>query len=598
VKSTVNRCVVVLLAAVVLHGAIVRAAGTEASRRPNVIFVMTDDQGYKDIAAHGHPYIITPHLDRLHSQSVRAVDFHVRPTCAPTRAAIMTGRHPMRSGVWHTIMGRSLMSGDEVTLAETMKAGGYATGMFGKWHLGDNAPMRPQDQGFDTVVAHLGGGVTQGPDYFGNDYFDDTYYRNGIAEKFDGFCTDIWFDEAMRFVEANREKPFFVYLATNAPHRPWNVAPKYEQPYKRMGVAETASPFYALITNIDENMGRLMAKLDELDLADDTILVFTTDNGPAGGWPLKGDKHLKPLPHFTAGMKGAKGSCYEGGHRVPLFVRWPAGGVGGDGRGRDVAGVVADIDILPTLAELCGVKRPGGPPIDGVSFAPALLGKGRVRDDRYHVIQSQRRPLPSKDARTVVLHGAWRLVLNMKKGGPSVELYNVAKDRRQARDLKDAEPRRVRDMLAAYDRWWADQTPTFDEHSRITLCHENEPVTRLMSHDWLTEAISDCVWHQNGVRGGQMGNGPWAVRVPEAGRYAFEIRRWPAERPGPIEANAVRLRVGDREARMTCDPIAELATVTMSLEAGPAMLQTWLTVPGRKGAERGAYFVTVRRVPE
>ncbi|MBI1373668.1 MAG: sulfatase-like hydrolase/transferase [Phycisphaera sp.] len=572
------------------------AADVPTKRKPNVIFVMTDDQGYKDVHALGHPYIITPNLDRLWAQSVRALDYHVRPTCSPTRAAIMSGRAPMRSGIWHTIMGRSLMRGEEVTLAETFKAGGYVTGMFGKWHLGDNYPMRPQDQGFDVVVQHKGGGVTQGPDYYGNDYFDDHYIRNGEAEPFTGFCTDIWFDEAMKFAEANRDRPFFAYLATNAPHHPWNVAPEYEKPYLDMGVAKTASPYYALITNIDDNMGRLMQRLDELGLADNTILIFTSDNGPAGGWPLHGDKNTKPLPNFTADMTGAKGSCYEGGHRVPLFVRWPAGGLGGEGKGRDFGQVVADIDILPTLADLCGVTRPDGPPLDGVSFAPALHGDAQpILNERYHVIQSQRHPMPEKDTRTVVLRGTWRLVLNMKDKG-SVELFDVSNDRRESDDVADRYPERVRDMLAAYDRWWDSQKPMFTRYSRIALGAPQEPVTRLMSHDWLTTEINDCVWHQDGVKNGQMGNGPWAVNVERPGRYTFELRRWPSEHPGPIEADRVRLKVGDVEAVVDCDPTAESVSITLDLQSGPAMVQSWLRIPNRKNAERGAYYVYISRV--
>ncbi len=564
--------------------------------KPNVIFVITDDQGYKDIGAHGHPYIITPNLDALHAQSVRATEYHVRPTCSPTRAAIMSGRNPMRSGIWHTIMGRSMMNGDEVTLAETLKAGGYVTGMFGKWHLGDNAPMRPQDQGFDVVVQHKGGGITQGPDYYGNDYFDDHYLRNGVAEPFDGFCTDIWFDEAMKFIEENQDKPFFAYVATNAPHHPWNVDPQYEKPYLEMGVAKSASPYYALITNIDENMGRLMKRLKELNLEEDTLLIFTTDNGPAGGWPLKGDTHSKPLPNFTAGMKGAKGACYEGGHRVPLFLRWPAGGLGG-AEGRDFDTLMADIDILPTLADFCGVTKPDGPPIDGISFAGALLGKTTgTGEGRYLAIQTQRYPLPKEEARTVVLHDNWRLVLNHQKPG-IVELYDVKADRSQSENLVEKYPERVKAMQAAYHEWYTSQEAAFSDYSRISIGSDAEPVTRLMSHDWLTETIQECVWHQNGVTSGQMGNGPWAVHIDKPGTYEFALRRWPTEHPGPIEADHAKIQVGDQVAEAKVDPAAQSAPLRLQLPEGPAMLQTWLHLPG-KDQTRGAYYVYARRVGE
>ncbi|MEK6237099.1 MAG: arylsulfatase, partial [Planctomycetales bacterium] len=292
-----------------------------ASAKPNVILVITDDQGYGDVAAHGNTMIKTPNLDKLHGQAVRLTDFHVDPTCSPTRSALMSGRYSTRTGVWHTIMGRSLMSGAELTVAEVFQSAGYATGMFGKWHLGDNYPCRPQDQGFQEAFYNGGGGVTQTPDFFGNDYFDDTYYRNGKPEKTEGYCTDVWFDNAMAFIEKNAKagKPFFTYLTTNAPHGPFLVADKYSQPYRDAGVPGNMAPFYGMITNIDENMGRLSAKLDQLKIADNTILIFMTDNGTAAGAGGRGKKPSKGWKGFNAGMRGAKGSEYDGGHRVPFF---------------------------------------------------------------------------------------------------------------------------------------------------------------------------------------------------------------------------------------------------------------------------------------
>lgn len=564
----------------------------ESRDRPNIVLILADDQGYKDVAAHGHPYIDTPNMDRLFTESLRLTDFHVRPTCAPTRAALMSGRHPMRSGIWHTIMGRSLMRGNELTLAEVFQANGYQTGMFGKWHLGDNYPMRPQDQGFSTVVQHLGGGVSQGPDYLGNDYFDDHYSRNGNVEKFEGFCTDIWFDEAMQFMDAQRDSPFFVYLATNAPHRPWNVDPKLEQVYLDKGVAKTAAPYYALISNIDDNLGRLRKFLQEKQLADNTILLFMTDNGPAGGWPLNGDMHSKPLPHFTANMRGAKGSLYEGGHRVPCFIHWPDGQLSG---GKDVDLLATDIDILPTLVSLTGVKKPDGPPLDGIDLSAALQDRESIDNDRIHVIQSQRLPLPSKEAKTAVLKGPWRLVLNASEPG-SVELYNIAEDPRQSVDLAQKHSKLVTELQAAYDDWFADQSPMFSEYSRIAIGAEAEPVARLMSHDWLTTEISDCIWNQAGVIAGQMGNGPWAIEVLSPGTYQFELRRWPTERPGPIEADHAKISIGETMAETRVEPDAEFVQFELDLPAGPAMLQTMLRIPDRGNQTRGAYYVYVRKL--
>ena len=261
-----------------------RAARAQAAgRKPNVVLVMTDDQGYGDLGCHGNDLMATPNLDSLHAQSVRFTNFHVDPTCSPTRSALMTGRYSSRTGVWHTIMGRSLLGRDEVTVADVFAAAGYATGMFGKWHLGDNYPFRPEDRGFQEVLRHGGGGVGQAPDFWGNDYFDDTYWHNGVPTPFKGYCTDVFFDGALKFIEANKDKPFFAYVPTNAPHGPYRVAEKYAAIYKKKGVKGGRANFWGMITNIDENMGRLLARLEALGLERNTILIFMTDNGTSAG---------------------------------------------------------------------------------------------------------------------------------------------------------------------------------------------------------------------------------------------------------------------------------------------------------------------------
>ncbi|MHC4286035.1 MAG: arylsulfatase [Planctomycetota bacterium] len=275
-------------------------------KRPNVILVITDDQGYGDLGCHGNPVIQTPNLDRLYSQSIRLTDFHVDPTCSPTRSALMTGHYSTRTGVWHTIMGRSLLGKHEVTIADVFSGSEYRTGIFGKWHLGDNYPFRPQDRGFNEVLVHGGGGVGQGPDFWGNDYFDDTYQHNGKFKKFSGYCTDVWFDGAMKFIEANKERPFFCYLTTNAPHGPYNVAEKYKKMYEDNKDVPNAA-FYGMITNIDENMGRLMKKLKAEGLEKDTILIFMTDNGTSAGYRGKQGQ----IKGYNAGMRGTKGSEYD-----------------------------------------------------------------------------------------------------------------------------------------------------------------------------------------------------------------------------------------------------------------------------------------------
>ena len=268
--------------------------------KPNVIIVITDDQGYGDLGHTGNPIIKTPALDKFSAESVNLTNYHVGTTCAPTRAGLLTGRNCNRNGVWHTIMGASILNADEVTLANVLQDNGYRTGMFGKWHLGDNYPFHPHNRGFDETLYHGGGGVGQTPDYWNNDYLDDTYFRNGVPEKKSGYCTDVWFDEAIKFIEASKEGPFFCYLSLNAPHGPYNVPINYYNLYKdETNISELQKRFYGMITNIDDNFDKLVNKLDGLGIAENTILIFTTDNGTAAGY--RADKGSDQLLGYNAG---------------------------------------------------------------------------------------------------------------------------------------------------------------------------------------------------------------------------------------------------------------------------------------------------------
>jgi len=557
------------------------AAG-QARPKPNVVLIVTDDQGYGDVHAHGNEMIVTPNMDKLWSQSVRLTDFHVDPTCAPTRSALMSGRYSNRTGIWHTIMGRSLMDSREVTLGELFRANGYRTGMFGKWHLGDNYPLRPEDQGFDYVVRHGGGGVGQGPDWWGNDYFDDTYWRNGVPEEFEGYCTDVWFREAMRFIERNRDRPFFCYLATNAPHGPLNVDRKYAKPYLEHGVPEDMAKFYGMIENIDENLGILRRRLDALGLADNTLLIFMTDNGTATGIARRaGADRWKG---FNAGMRGQKGSEYDGGHRVPLFVHWPTGDLN---QGRDADQLCAHIDVLPTLADLCGLERPTGPPVDGASLRPMLYGDADALRDRTLFVHSQRIAHPEKWRKTAVMTERWRLV-------NGTELYDIKADPGQQNDVAAAHPEVIAKLTAAYDRWWESLKPTFSEYVRIGLGNEADNPTRLMSHDWLVENQNDSAWHQVHVSRGHLASGPWAVQVTQDGRYRFDLYRWPKHLNQAMQCKNARLKIGEVEVEKEIPLDATEARFELNLKAGPAMLQSWLT--NEQGRQFGAYFVWVERL--
>ena len=547
-----------------------------------MVLVLTDDQGYGDLACHGNPVLRTPNIDALYRQSIRLTDFHASPTCSPTRASLMTGRYCNRTGVWHTVMGRSLLRGDEVTMADIFAAGGYHTGIFGKWHLGDNYPFRPQDRGFQEVLVHGGGGVGQTPDHWSNDYFDDTYWHNGTPEKHAGYCTDVWFDAAMQFIESNRDRPFFAYLATNAPHAPYNVPERYSSLYAGKDVPN--ANFYGMIANIDENMGRLLGRLKALGLEENTILIFMTDNGTAAGF--QGGRG------FNAAMRGAKGSQYDGGHRVPCFIRWPAGGLAG---GKDVTRLTAHIDLLPTLIAACGLATPAGVKFDGTSLLPLLQGRDSDWPDRTLVTDSQRIEHPEKWRQSAVMTDRWRLI-NGK------ELYDIRADRGQKNDISGKHPDVVKALREAYEKWWGDISQRFDEYCEIVIGSDREDPSRLTCHDWHGGDLPP--WDQTHILKGIDANGFWAVEVARAGEYEFSLRRWPMEVDAPINvpipggrairASTARLTIGPIDLSQPVADEAKQVTFRVRLDSGKMKLQTWLTADD--GTSRGAYFVYVRRI--
>ena len=344
-----------------------------APGRPNVILIMTDDQSYGDLGIHGNPLIRTPNLDRLAKESVRLRQFYVCPVCSPTRSSLLTGRYNYRTGVVDTYQGRSIMSPDEQTLAERLATAGYRTGIFGKWHLGDNAPMRPVDQGFQRSLVHKGGGIGQPSDLpGGRHYHDPVLLDDGKVQKFDGYCSDIFTNGAIDFVKQRGDHPFFLYLAYNCPHQPLEAPEPELSSYRKVKLGVDQAPdagyplprklnedniarLYAMVTNIDTNLGKLLATLDDEGIRNDTIVVFLTDNGPA-------------FPRYNGGLRGLKGQVYEGGIRVPCYVRWP----GRLPEGHEVGQVAAHIDMVPTLLEACQVSTGNGPPIDGRSLLPLL----------------------------------------------------------------------------------------------------------------------------------------------------------------------------------------------------------------------------------
>ena len=441
------------------------AAAIAPRKQPNIIYVMTDDQGYGDIAAHGNAIISTPHLDRLHRESVRLTEFHASPTCSPTRAALMTGRHEFRSGVTHTINERERLALSATTLPQLFKTAGYTSGIFGKWHLGDEDAYQPGKRGFDRVFIHGGGGIGQSypgscGDAPGNSYFNPMIRSDGTFVKTKGYCTDVFFDAALDWIDRCRKegKPFFCYVTPNAPHSPLDCPPGSDTPYlaklEAAGIVDPQSraeiaKFYGMIENIDTNIGRLMRQLDEWGLANDTLVVFTTDNGTATGAPV-----------FNAGMRGMKGTAYRGGTRVPSFWRWP----GTLPAGVDVPAVTAHIDVLPTLCEFGGVAIPPevAAKVEGRSLVPLLRDRKTPWPDRplfTHLGRWDRGKAAETEYRQCrIREGKWSLV-NVKNTPTTWELYDVAADPEERQNLAKQHPDVVARLAGEYDRWWKSVQP-------------------------------------------------------------------------------------------------------------------------------------------
>jgi arylsulfatase len=442
--------------------------------KPNIILVITDDQGYGPIGKHNHPWIQTPNLDKLHSQSIRFERFLVSPTCSPTRAALMSGRHPMKNGITHTILERERMALSTITLPQVLSMAGYSSGIFGKWHLGDEEPYQPHKRGFDEAFIHGAGGIGQKfncscADVPGNKYFDPVIRHNGSFVKTNGYCTDLFFTAGMGWIKDMKEKskPFFAYISTNAPHGPFIAPPKYAKKFTDLGFSERDAGFYGMIENIDKNMGRLMEKLDQWDLNKNTILIFMSDNGSVGGMVREGSKlgtskDGKPMEGFNAGMKGAKASADEGGVRVPFFVRWP----GKFSSGKAVERISAHIDLLPTLAHIAGIDQLPKGQVEGRSLVPLLKNPNAKWKDRYLFTQGARwktgaEPTDHMWKRFAVRNERFRLVEN--------SLYDMKADPGQTTDVAGKFPEIVKSMKEEYEKFWKDTRPL--------MVNENAPMS-------------------------------------------------------------------------------------------------------------------------
>lgn len=570
--------------------------------QPNIIFILTDDQGYGDLACHGNPWIKTPHLDKLYSESIRFTSFHVGTTCAPSRAGLMSGKYCNKVGVWHTINGREMLSEEVETLPELLKEASYHTGIFGKWHLGDSYPFRPQDRGFDEVLIHGGGGVGQQPDYWNNDYFDDTYFHNGNPEKFSGYCTDIWFSEATKFIRNHKRRPFFCYIPTNAPHSPFHVEEKYIEPYK--GNPNIPNPnFYGMITNLDENIGKLRDELKKMGISENTIFVFMTDNGTAAG--VKFGDEGEVISGYNADMRGIKGSPYDGGHRVPFFIHWPKGEFE---NGRDISTITSYVDFKPTILDLCGIEVSSNKSLDGVSLKPLIAENDEEWPERVIFSDTQREEYLVKWKQFAAITDRWRLV-------GKDELYDIKIDPGQTNNVASEYPGVVEKLLAAYEVWWQDVSRDADKYNRVKIGTPHENPIRLNSHD-LHTTKGYPAWSQSMVRAGNGSNGFWAVEIVNPGAYKIELCRWPKESglkiresapvgdnvPGgksfitgkPLNIKTARIKIGEIGDIKKVKKGDSSVMFKVKLKKEKSIIQTWMT--DEKGNEWPAYYVYIKRI--
>ncbi len=540
---------------------------------PNIILIITDDQGYGDLGFFGNPVIKTPTLDSLARKSSRFSQFYVSPVCAPTRSSLMTGRYSIRTGVYDTYNGGAIMSSDEKTLAEYLQDRGYSTGIFGKWHLGDSYPFRPNDQGFDISLVHGGGGIGQPGDFYENyrkgdtSYFNPVLRLNGVKIQTTGYCSDVYTDFAIQFLKENTDKPFFLYLSYNAPHTPLQLPDAYYNLYKNIPSEkfltdtldgrnelsdfwiEEAKRVYGMVSNIDDNLSRLFSILHSQQIANNTLVIFITDNGPQGN-------------RYNAGLRSRKGSVYEGGIRVPSFWSWP----GKIKQNSDIEMVTAHIDILPTLLDICDIEPSSENPPDGRSLWPVLLDKDQEFPDRdliFHWI----RGFPEPYHNIAVRSGNFKLVGQGSYivSDKTFELFDIKKDPYELNDLSQESPDIVNALKVKFDDWYRDIIT--NEHlnpQRIIIGSDNE---------------NPVILNRNDTKGPMVKNwmsptavGYWDITIAKDGFYDVDMRFF--KRLGPGRAT-VRVGTIQRTIHNSADSTDLASFNTIKLSAGDYMLEGW-----------------------
>ncbi len=601
----------VLLVSLSAQAFVQTQSDTATAKRPNVIVIMTDDQG-NNLGYLGNPYLKTPNIDQLAAQSIRMTNFHQENKCTTSRAALMTGKDSFRTGAWRTSKGRSTMRAEEVTLAEMFQGAGYKTGHFGKWHLGEAWPTRPIDQGFAESVQLKTGGIGQIADYWNNDYIDDTYYHNGVAKPYKGYCTDVFFDEAMRYIKEVKDQPFFIYLAPNVAHVPFIVDEKYSKPFEEAGLVKKQAVFYGMIQNLDDNFGRLDAFLKEQGLSENTIIVYTTDDGASGTSFIGKGKDDHVTKGWNMNMRGGKGSRFEGGHRVFANIKYPQSGLTGDNNT-----LTAIKDVYPTLLDIAGISYPDGVKLDGRSFAPYLKTALDPQDDERPIYINYYNPKrwdSRKDAS--VIYKNWRLT-------SATELYDIDSDWSQVNDIAKLHPELVKKLNSGYDAWdkKAQQLVRTDIVRFVLGDKQHREIIMTGQDHWTNNGCNP--FRQDSARGLVKCNGPLKVKFINSGKYSFTLSRYPLYTAIPFStsfkerttepldnyfaAQNARLKVGEQQLEKIISGDDNQVTFTMNIDKGEMDIQSWISgqlLDTKGSSNKGehkvapAYFVTVNYLSE
>lgn len=560
-----------------------------AQKRPNILLVMTDDQGIGDLGVHGNDILKTPFIDAFAKESTELSQFIVSFNCSPTRASLLTGRDSYRTGVIGVTESDHLMKESEVTIAKILADAGYRTGIFGKWHLGDNYPMRPTDKGFQEALVHKGGGIGQAAGPAGNSYFNPVLEHNNISKTYQGYCDDIFTDAAISFMDQKSDKPFFAYLATNLPHFPLDISDERADPYRKAGIHELNARTFGMIANVDANFGRLMAKLRDLGIEDNTIVIFMSDNGPR----TKRTKNDVYPDRYNMNLRGTKTSVYENGIRAPFFIRWP----GKIAAGRNSRAMAAHIDILPTLLDAARVSVPGNLKPDGISLMPLLRSETDILPSREIFLQGHRGPVPVRYLHFTVRSERYKLVSphddpygpvgrlsadEIKKTLASLELYDIQNDPSEIKNIARQHPDIVEDLLSKYERWFDSviRDRGDDWPQKIYVGTRFQPVIHLSRFDWGGPQVYAA----------DQRLGYWDIRS-EAGLYRVKVTY-----PKTVKDAVLYLRYKGIELQKT---IAKGETEAffdqVKLPAGTGQLEVFLR---SDRLDTGVQFVDVERLAE